>query len=190
MGDFNKALIETYRWVACCPDKVPRWLDVLDDRHNSLPDAVDGKQYYMHVRQEFNARKNQYGGLSGKDAAMFIWLNKHCFNGVYRENKKGEFNVPYNNKKSGRSVEDTSNFYRVAEYLGNHADIKCGDFEETCQDAHAGDFVFFDSPYCPLNPTSFVSYTKEGFSYDDHVRLSKVFKNLDRRGGQVHVDEP
>lgn len=113
---------------------------------------------------------------------MFIWLNKHCFNGVYRENKKGEFNVPYNNKKFGRSGEDKWNFYRVAEYLSNHADIKCGDFEETCQDAQAGDFVFFDSPYCPLNPTSFVSYTKEGFSYDDHVRLSKVFKNLDRRG--------
>ena len=179
VGDFNKALIETYRHVACNPSKVLHWLKALDDKHN---DAMDGKQNYVQIRQEFNLRKLQCEGSSCKDAAMFIWLNKHCFNGLYRENRKGEFNVPYNNKKSGRSIEDPMNFHLVAEYLGNHVDIKCADFEETCRDAQAGDFVFFDSPYAPLNPTSFVSYTKEGFSYDDHIRLSKVFKNLDSQG--------
>lgn len=51
VGDFNKALIETYRWVACYPDKVLRWLDVLDDRHNHLPDAMDGKRNYAYIRQ-------------------------------------------------------------------------------------------------------------------------------------------
>ncbi len=181
-GDFNKTLIETYQLAAYNPDEVMRWLNVLDDNHNRLPDATSGKKNYTQVRQEFNTRKTSVRGLSSKDAAMFIWLNKHSFNGLYRENKKGEFNVPYNNKRSGRSIEDISNFYRVAEYLGNHVDIKCADFEETCRGAQAGDFVFFDSPYAPLNPTSFVSYTKEGFSYDDHIRLSKVFKNLDSRG--------
>ena len=182
VGDFNKALVETYQWVAYDPDEVMRYLNALDDEHNHLSDGTDDKQNYTRVRREFNLRKLQREGLTCEAAAMFIWLNKHCFNGLYRENKKGEFNVPYNSKKSGRSVEDTSNFYRVAEYLGNHTDIKCGDFEETCRDAQAGDFVFFDSPYAPLNPMSYVSYTKEGFSYDDHVRLSEVFKSLDSRG--------
>lgn len=180
VGDLNEALVRTYWRVAYNPEGVLCCLDELDCTHNSP--QTDGKQNYMRVRKEFNQARLQGGPFSDKMAATFIWLNKHCFNGLYRVNKKGEFNVPYNNKQSGKSVEDVSNFYEVAEYLGNHADIKHGDFEETCRDAGEGDFVFFDSPYAPLNPTSFVSYTKEGFSYDDHVRLSELFKGLDGRG--------
>ena len=100
---------------------------------------------------------------------MLNW--QHClyllisivFNGLYRVNGKGLFNVPYNNSR--RTSADENVIREVSKYLKGVKIIN-GDFEEACKDAKKGDFVFIDSPYAPLNPTSFESYTKEGFDIE------------------------
>ncbi len=89
------------------------------------------------------------------------------------------FNVPYNNSKK-ESIDEES-IRAVSDYL-KKVTIKLGDFEEACNEAQKGDFVFFDSPYAPLNPTSFESYTKEGFDVESHERLARLFDQLTKRG--------
>ncbi len=112
--------------------------------------------------------------------ALFIYLNKRCFNGLYRVNSKGLFNVSFNNKENIRSF-DKDNILKASEWLQNKV-ITNMDFETAVKTASKGDFVFFDSPYAPLNNSTFTSYAKDGFTLDDHKRLSKVFKELDKRG--------
>jgi DNA adenine methylase len=112
-------------------------------------------------------------------AALFVFINKHCFNGLYRVNGKGLFNVPYNNSRRSSVAEKT--ITETSEYL-QKVNIIDGDFEVACEDAKKGDFIFIDSPYAPLNPTSFESYTKEGFDIESHKRLAKLFDELTARG--------
>ena len=109
-----------------------------------------------------------------------IYINKHCFNGLYRVNANGFFNVPFNNKRKGKSF-DEENIREVSAFL-QHVEILQRDFEDAIMEAKRGDFVFFDSPYVPINPTSFTDYTKEGFDYEDHVRLAKIYKELSEQG--------
>ena len=109
-----------------------------------------------------------------------MYLNKACFNGLYRVNTNGFFNVPSNQKKKIKIFEN-ENLNQISKFLQT-VQIFHQDFETTVQNANKGDLVFFDSPYAPLNPTSFDSYTKEGFSTEEHIRLSNVFKRLSERG--------
>ena len=113
-------------------------------------------------------------------AALFIFLNKHCFNGLYRVNKQGLFNVPWNKKTSGVSI-NIENILNISNYLQN-IEIFNKDFEEVLEDCDEDDFIFIDSPYDLLTNNSFVDYSKEGFKKEDHIRLSKVFKKLDEQG--------
>ena len=92
---------------------------------------------------------------------MFVFLNKHCFNGLYRVNARGLFNVPYN--KSVRESCSKESILAVSRSL-QKVNIMKGDFQNACDLAEKGDFVFIDSPYAPLNPTSFESYTKEALT--------------------------
>ena len=112
-------------------------------------------------------------------AALFLFINKHCFNGLYRVNGKGLFNVPYNNTR--RASVDEEAIMATSKYLQD-VNIIDGDFEEACKNAKKGDFVFIDSLYAPLNPTSFESYTKEGFDIESHKRLAKLYDELTARG--------
>ena len=146
----------------------------LDKEHEKNP-----KEFYYSTREKYNEKiKNNEKSI--ELAAMFIYLNKHCFNGLYRVNSKGLFNVPFNQKKSGKSF-DKNNLLEISKYLSEQ-NIYCQDFEKTCEDCQKDDFVFFDSPYAPLNDTSFESYTKEGFSKEEHERLARLFKKLTKKG--------
>lgn len=138
----------------------------------------DGKKYYYSVREHYNDKlmKSEY---DVELAALFVFINKHCFNGLYRVNGKGLFNVPYNNSR--RTSADENVIREVSKYLKGVKIIN-GDFEEACKDAKKGDFVFIDSPYAPLNPTSFESYTKEGFDIESHKRVAKLYDELTGRG--------
>ena len=113
-------------------------------------------------------------------AALFIYLNKHCFNGLYRVNTQGQFNVPWNQKQQVRSM-DMENIKRISAFLKS-VTITCQDFEASLKGIKKGDFVYFDSPYAPLNPTSFDSYTKEGFAEEEHRRLAGLFRRLTDEG--------
>ena len=138
----------------------------------------DGKEYYYSLREHYND-KLMKAEFDVELAALFVFINKHCFNGLYRVNGKGLFNVPYNNSR--RASVDEKIIMKTSEYLKGVTIID-GDFEIACRDAKKGDFVFIDSPYAPLNPTSFESYTKEGFDIESHKRVVKLFDELTARG--------
>lgn len=173
INDINKALINTYN-IIC--NEADAFLEVV----NRLDEEMweDGKKYYYSVREHYNDKlmKSEY---DVELAALFVFINKHCFNGLYRVNGKGLFNVPYNNSR--RTSADENVIREVSKYLKGVKIIN-GDFEEACKDAKKGDFVFIDSPYAPLNPTSFESYTKEGFDIESHKRVAKLYDELTGRG--------
>ena len=173
INDINTSLIHTYKTIACEPQQFIVKIKELDSRI-----AEGGKEYYYLIRDLYNSKlmKEEF---DLELAALFVFLNKHCFNGLYRVNAKGLFNVPYNNSK--KSSIDEEVILEVSKYLKNMT-ICLGDFEDACKDAKEGDFIFLDSPYAPLNPSSFESYTKEGFDMESHIRLAKLFDDLTKRG--------
>lgn len=120
-----------------------------------------------------------------KTAARFMVLNRLGFNGVYRVNGSGKFNVPYGKWKSIPKICDEENLRACAEALKSCV-IVCGDFEKVVQGATRGDFVYFDPPYAPASATAdFTSYTRDGFTLDDQERLRDLALKLKARG--VHV---
>lgn len=173
INDINKALINTYRTICNEPDAFLKEVNGLD---NDMWE--DGKKYYYSIREHYNDKlmRSEY---DVELAALFVFINKHCFNGLYRVNGKGLFNVPYNNSRRVSVDEDV--IIATSEYL-RRVTIIDGDFEQACKNAKKGDFVFIDSPYAPLNPTSFESYTKEGFDIESHKRLAKLYDELTARG--------
>ena len=173
INDINRELIHTYRQIQNDPEGFLAAVERLDEAM-----WEDGKAYYYAMRETYN-RKLTEGELDEELAALFVFLNKHCFNGLYRVNAKGLFNVPYNNSRQKSCSRE--NILAVAQYLKT-VELVNGDFEEACQTAGEGDFVFIDSPYAPLNPVSFESYTKEGFDIESHKRLARLFDDLTSRG--------
>lgn len=173
INDINKALINAYRQICKKPKEFLKEINRLDSEM-----WEDGKEYYYSKREHYNDKlmKAEY---DVELAALFVFINKHCFNGLYRVNGKGLFNVPYNNSR--RSSVDEDAIMKISEFLKN-VKIIDGDFEKACEDAKKGDFVFIDSPYAPLNPASFEAYTKEGFDIESHKRLSALFDELTARG--------
>ena len=173
INDINKALINAYRQICNEPDMFLKVINKLDQEM-----WEDGKKYYYSLREHYNDKlmKAEY---DVELAALFVFINKHCFNGLYRVNGKGLFNVPYNNSR--RSSVDESVIMEVSEYLQGIT-IMNGDFQEISASAKKGDIIFLDSPYAPLNPTSFESYTKEGFDIESHRRLSKFYDELTAKG--------
>jgi len=173
INDINASLINAYITIA---EKPFEFISAVIELDSQIPE--DGKTYYYSLRERYNNKlvKTEY---DTELAALFVFLNKHCFNGLYRVNAKGLFNVPYNNSK--RESINKESIIAISEYLKN-IKIMQGDFEKACNDAQRGDFVFFDSPYAPLNPTSFESYTKEGFDIESHKRLANLFKKLTDKG--------
>lgn len=173
INDINEALINAYRQICNEPDIFLKVINKLDQEM-----WEDGKKYYYSLREHYNDKlmKAEY---DVELAALFVFINKHCFNGLYRVNGKGLFNVPYNNSR--RSSVDESVIMEVSEYLQGIT-IMNGDFQEISASAKKGDFIFLDSPYAPLNPTSFESYTKEGFDIESHRRLSKFYDELTAKG--------
>lgn len=174
VNDINPELINMYLQVRDNVEEVIEDLSILDSWHEN---SDDPKGYYYRVRDNYNSN---LGNDIPMQAARFIYLNKHCFNGLYRVNSKGEFNVPFNGKLTGASFHP-EHLRDVSKQI-QHVDFKCGDFVDAIKDADKGDLMFIDSPYAPLTPTSFVDYTKEGFAYEDHVRLAELFKELSDRG--------
>ncbi|UWV82739.1 Dam family site-specific DNA-(adenine-N6)-methyltransferase [Mycoplasmopsis cynos] len=172
INDINSVLINAYNIIKTNPSQIISLLSELDKIECT-------KETYYNIRDKFNNKilSREY---DVEMASLFIFLNKRCFNGLYRVNSKGLFNVPFNNKLKCDSY-NKENILNISEYLKN-VNITNLDFEESLINAKKGDFIFFDSPYAPLNPTSFDSYTKDGFDKESHIRLSKVFKRLDKKG--------
>jgi len=177
INDINRALINAYNYVKKEPESLIEAVNRID---SGIYD--DGKEYYYQQREHYND-KLMRDEMDVELAALFIYINKHCFNGLYRVNGKGLFNVPFNGKKKGDSIVE-EHIRKTSEFLKN-VNITEGDFEQACIGAKKGDFIFFDSPYAPLNPTSFEAYTKEGFDKESHERLADLFDKLTKKGCYV-----
>lgn len=179
INDTNEQLINVYRQLKADPRAVIRAVNELDQAGKC------DKDFYLEIRARYNEKIANHE-LDAECAGLMIWINKHCFNGLYRVNSKGLFNVPYNNKQLGKSI-DEANLMSIGYYLENsQVDILCDDFEVACEQVKKGDFVYFDSPYVPVSETaSFTDYTKDGFSLEDHKRLAELFKRLDGIGAKV-----
>jgi len=179
INDTNEQLINVYRQLKADPRAVIRAVNELDQAGKC------DKDFYMEIRARYNEKISKHE-LDAECAGLMIWINKHCFNGLYRVNSKGLFNVPYNNKQLGKSI-DEANLMSIGYYLENsQVDILCDDFEVACERVQKGDFVYFDSPYVPVSETaSFTDYTKDGFSLEDHKRLAELFRRLDGIGAKV-----
>ncbi len=178
INDVNEQLVNLYMQLKIAAENVIA-------KVNEMDAAPCSKELYYAIREQYNA-KIACRDFDAECAALMIWINKHCFNGLYRVNSKGLFNVPYNNKVNGKSI-DEMNIRAISEYL-QKADITitCLDFEKACDGVSAGDFVYFDSPYVPESVTaSFTDYTMDGFSLADHERLAALFKRLDQIGAKV-----
>lgn len=173
LNDKNAELINTYRWVRDEPYGLMALLQEYDKQNCS-----DKSTFYYKARNAFNDKlKKQECSL--EQAALFIFLNKHCFNGVYRVNRNGLFNVSYNSSLADSYSED--NILRVSKQLKD-VDLRCKDFREICRLPGQGDFVFLDSPYAPLSGGSFTRYTQSGFSVGDHSDLAQCFRDMSNRG--------
>lgn len=174
INDSNKQLINMYIQLRDNVDQVMSLLDVYQFAYNTKEDMQKKDEYFKYIREKYNEHiKNNI--LSVETAALFIFLNKASFNGVYRVNSKGLYNVPSAHRKEVKAYEKI-NLKTISAALKD-AVITCGDFEEACK-AQEGDFVFFDSPY----DDTFNTYQAGGFTRKDHERLASLYKRLSDKG--------
>ena len=177
INDFNTELINCYQQIKENPQELIEILKVHQE-YNS-------KEYYLDLRSA--DRDERIDMMSEvQRAARILYMLRVDFNGLYRVNSKNQFNVPYGRYKNPKIVDENL-VSAISTYLNNNQiEIKKGDFEKAVLDVQPGDFVYFDPPYIPLSETSaFTSYTHEGFSYDDQVRLRDTFKKLSDTGAYV-----
>lgn len=178
INDSNAELINVYQ-VLCNEEKFKKMCKILNSH-----ETKHSEEYYYEIRNK-DRNKSTYNKLSDYTrAARTIYLNKACFNGLYRVNSKGEFNVPFG-KKTKVNTYEGNNLITVSNYLTmNDIKILNVDFEEAVATAKKGDFVYFDPPY-DSDKAIFNSYTEEGFNKDDQRRLASVYKELDKKGVYV-----
>jgi len=176
INDINSELINTYLVIKNNVD------ELIEDlrKHENTSD------YYYKIR-DLDRDKNRFSKLSDVEkASRLIYLNKTCFNGLFRVNSQGQFNVPFGRYKNPNIVNEFV-LRAVSHYLNNNeVKILNGDFADAVSSAKKGDFVYFDSPYDPVSETaSFTGYTLGGFSKDEQIRLRDLFVDLDKRGCKV-----
>lgn len=176
INDFNPQLINMYNQIKNNPMKVMDILNEWQSKYNSLNSKEEKDAYYYQKRNEYNT--HLISDTSDEvTAALLIFLNKSGFNGLYRINQGGLYNVPSGHKKRLNLFEE-NNILAVSQSLQNAEILPHGDFQKACQTAKEGDFVFFDSPYYD----TFDSYQANGFSAHDHKRLCELFKSLSEKG--------
>jgi DNA adenine methylase len=171
LSDVNDSLITTYIGVR----------DAVDDVIALLREHAS-----RHEETYFYAMRAARPGTLAERAARVIYLNRTCFNGLYRENSKGEFNTPFG-RYAKPLILDEANL-RAASIALRGVELCVADFGAATEDAGSGDFVYFDPPYIPVSATShFTAYSREGFGLEQHARLAAVSRQLAARGAQIVV---
>lgn len=165
INDINAELICTYRVIKYDVENLILKLSRLQNEY--LPrNEVDRKKYFLAQRERFNERDTSEVEI----AALFIFLNRTCFNGLYRVNSKGKFNVPHGRYANPKICDEET--LRADSAVLQRVEILCGDFAQTGKYAHDNVLFYFDPPYRPLTDTSaFTSYAKEGFDDAEQIRL-------------------
>ena len=186
ISDINAELINTYVIIR---EHIEELISLLNKYQNEyVPlELEDRKSYYMAKRDRFNYLKvNGNEAENIEKAALMIFLNKTCFNGLFRVNKKGLFNVPMGSYKNPL-ICDEKNLRAVSEKLQN-VKIICGDYRKSAEFIDEHTFVYFDPPYRPLTETaSFTAYTENLFNDDEQIELAKFVESMHKKGAKVVV---
>lgn len=174
ISDLNSDLILTYSTIR---DKTDQLISSLKNHAKNY--QKDSKSYYYSIR-ESNPRS------AVEKTSRLIFLNRTCFNGLYRVNSKGKFNVPLG-RYTNPNIVNEENLRSVSQVLSSgKVSIQCQDFESVLDEAKSGDFVYFDPPYQPVSETAnFTNYTHKSFTSHDLKRLAKLCLNLDSKGCKV-----
>lgn len=186
INDINGELVNTYSQIKNNVDKLIKMLSEMQESFWSKND-IDRKGMYTSKRDRFNDIKvNGDDKINLEKAALFIFLNKTCFNGLYRVNRKGLFNVPIGSYKNP-PICDAENLKNISKLLQN-VQIKCGDYSE-CEDfIDENTFVYIDPPYRPLTATaSFTSYSENEFGDKEQIELGKFVDKISAKDAKVVV---
>jgi DNA adenine methylase len=184
INDINFEISNLYK-VLSDKEKTFTLIDKLNEiqsKHNQFNDLEKASDFYYSIRHQ--DRELEYKNKDDVEVMVrTIYLNKASFNGIYRLNSEGYFNVPFNNKIN-LNLFDKNNLIDINDYLRhNKITIYNTDFVEAVREAKKGDFVYFDPPYDEIqDKKSFVGYSKTGFSKKDQIRLADLFKELDKKG--------
>lgn len=189
INDINKELILMYKVIRDHVNKLISILDRLQDNYNSIEELDNKKVLFYEIRELFNKGKKTVnysilGDMEIEHSAYMIFLNKTCFNGLYRENKSGGFNVPFGQKQT-INLYDKDNILSASDILKN-AIILNGDFEQVKEYIDNKTLIYMDPPYRPLSgKNSFKDYSKEDFNDESQIRLSEFFKYADLIGAKI-----
>jgi DNA adenine methylase len=176
VADVNARLIHFYEFVKSSPIEFYSELQQISKDFNDC-DQDEKKDYYLRLRQKFNETPED----SLNSAVLLYAINKLCFNGLYRENSSGGFNVPFGQKKS-LPIMTFQELQEVSKAF-EHTEILNSDFEASVERAIPGDFIYFDPPYIPLGPSSsFTAYHSGGFDLTDQERLADLMQSLGAKG--------
>lgn len=182
INDINPELTNTYTQVR---DNVEKVISLLSDMQSTFweMDNDERKEYYYSKRDRFNELIKQASSTEEK-AALFIFINKTCFNGLYRVNAKGLYNVPMGAYKKP-PICDAENIRLISELL-KHVDIQCGDYNDCECFIDSNTFVYIDPPYRPLSETSsFTSYAKTDFGDEQQIQLGHFIEGISQKGAKV-----
>jgi DNA adenine methylase len=176
LSDTNKDLINAYLVIKDRPEELISSLSILQREYY----ASSNKKEYYYEKRSWQPHHPV------ESAARLIFLNKTCFNGLYRVNSKGQFNVPFGDYKRPM-IANSEGIRSLSETLrATNAQIRCVDYREAVVSCKQGDFIYFDPPYNPTSKTSsFTDYTPNGFSEDDQRELATIFSGLAKRGCHV-----
>ena len=176
INDINSDLTTAYKTIKETPAELVKYLQSIQDEYLPL-DEENRKDYYLSKRDRFNLKSLD----SVENTALFIFLNKTCFNGLYRVNSKGLFNVPFG-RYANPKICDEQTILADSKLL-QKVEILTGDFEQTLKHTTDNSLFYFDPPYKPISETaSFNSYAKEDFDDSEQIRLSNFCKKIDSLG--------
>ncbi|MTJ29243.1 DNA adenine methylase [Aphanizomenon sp. UHCC 0183] len=175
INDSNAELINCYRIIK----------NSLDELIEDLKNHKNDEYYYYEIR-DWDREKNFKSKTEVQRASRIIFLNKTCYNGLFRVNSQGQFNVPFGKYKNP-NILDIAVLKAVNKYLNeNQVTILNSDFQKAVKDAKRGDFIYFDPPYDPVSETaSFTGYDVNGFNKQEQRRLKEVFDDLNSRGCHI-----
>ena len=185
ISDKNLELINTYKSIRDNVDILIKSLKEMEEQYIPL-DNENRKDYYYKKREEYNSLKINSEVNNIEKAVLFIFLNKTCFNGLYRVNKKGEFNVPMGAYKKPK-ICDEENLKNVSLTLRN-VKIVYADYRKSEKFIDGKTFVYIDPPYRPLNITSsFTSYTENNFNDKEQIELAEYINVLNKKGAKIVI---
>ena len=181
--DINLELINSYNVIKNHVDELIANLKLLEREYLCM-EKENRKEYFYKIRKNYNVHKLAKDEMSVQKAVEFIFLNRTCFNGLYRVNKKGDFNVPMGNYKNP-TICDEENLRGLSNLIKN-VNFQYGDYRTSEKYIKKNTFVYFDPPYRPLNVTSgFTSYTKEDFDDEDQKELASYYRELNKNNVKV-----